>query len=171
MRQLRLRCMLTLQHSMRVHGMSVQACSDEDVASTVNIYPGETGFRFQWPLSPPAKTPEEGSQGGTKVTNTPVENLVISLSQAPCAFIVVNSEVLAKGVCPLSCELSCWPVESHSQNLQIYRSRAVYHFQQCASRKRNLGCALMQQLAGVCLLCVSEPTSHPTQAAHCCATS
>ena len=77
----------------------MQTCDDPDATSAINVYPADASAEFRWQLSQPLADPQEGSQGGTKMTYSLVKDLVISLPLAPCAAIVLDSEELAKGVC------------------------------------------------------------------------
>lgn len=79
----------------------MQKCWEDDFAGSSNIYDG-TGGAWRWTLG--QQSPEEtvGESGGTKLTFSLVQDLVISIPKAPCMYVTRDSKVLAKGACLLS---------------------------------------------------------------------
>lgn len=80
----------------------LQECSDPDVATGLNIYPGGAGQKFQWSLNLETTKEETGTKGGKKLSYALVKDLVISLPLAPCAYLVYDSVPQATGACLLT---------------------------------------------------------------------
>jgi hypothetical protein len=69
----------------------LQECTDEGVTAPQNVYPGADGAKqWLWSRAKPSEV-TTGSKGGTKVSYSFVEDLVISLSRARCAYVEVGS--------------------------------------------------------------------------------